>query len=68
MVHEIVANLNIGINCKFGANNHIVSLESVKISNNVLFANNFFISDNIHEYEDITKKIIRQLIRFKKNV
>ena len=57
--------IEIGDGCSFGYNNHIASIKSVKIGNNVLTANNVYISDNIHEYKDISKPIIHQKIRFK---
>jgi acetyltransferase-like isoleucine patch superfamily enzyme len=59
------ANLSIGSNCEFGYNNHIASIQNVSIGDFVLTANNVYISDNIHEYLDVNKPIIRQSIRFK---
>jgi serine acetyltransferase len=60
--------LEIGDGCVFGYNNHITSVKSVKIGNNVLTANNVYISDNIHGYEDINTPIINQPILFKRQV
>ncbi len=67
-INNIQANLSIGINSTFGYNNHITCVRSVTIGDFVLTANNVYISDNIHEYEDITKPIIHQPIKFKKAV
>ncbi len=67
-IDNIKANLSIGKNSVFGYNNHITCVRSVKIGDFVLTANNVYISDNIHEYKDITKPIIHQPIRFKKAV
>jgi len=64
-VDGLNANLSIGSNCEFGYNNHIASIQSVIIGDFVLTANNVYISDNIHEYLDVNKPIIRQSIRFK---
>ena len=57
--------LSIGKNCELGYNNHITSIKSVTIGDYVLTANNVYISDNIHEYLDVTKPVIQQPIRFK---
>jgi len=40
----------------------------VCIGDNVLTANNVYISDNLHEYEDITVPIMHQPTRFKRSV
>ncbi len=62
------ANLLVGKGCVFGYNNHITSVFEVIIEDYVLTANNVYISDNIHEYEDITKPVMHQPVRFKKSV
>jgi acetyltransferase-like isoleucine patch superfamily enzyme len=67
-IDNIKANLSIGRNSVFGCNNHITCVRSVTIGSFVLTANNVYISDNLHEYKDITKPIIDQPIRFKKAV
>lgn len=59
------AQLEIGHGCIFGFNNHITAVESVRIGNHVLTANNVYISDNLHAYEDIVTPIILQPVRVK---
>ena len=63
-----IGKIDIGNNCSFGYNNHITSVFEVKIGNEVLTANNVYISDNIHGYEDIKIPILRQPIVFKNSV
>jgi acetyltransferase-like isoleucine patch superfamily enzyme len=60
--------LKIGDNCVFGYNNHITSVSEVIIGNSVLTANNVYISDNLHEFENIEIPIILQPIQFKSSV
>ncbi len=60
--------LKIGSDCVFGYNNHISAVREIVIEDFVLTANNVYISDNLHEYEDITTPIINQSIRFKQSV
>ncbi len=67
-VGELNGSLIIGNGCVFGYNNHITSVHEVIIGDDVLTANNVYISDNIHEYEDITKPVMHQPVRFKKSV
>ena len=67
-VDGVKATLSIGEDCVFGYNNHITCVRKVTIGNFVLTANNVYISDNLHEYEDITKPIIQQPVRFKRAV
>jgi acetyltransferase-like isoleucine patch superfamily enzyme len=43
-------------------------VREVVIGDEVLTANNVYISDNIHEYEDITKPVMHQAVRFKRTV
>lgn len=62
------ASLAIGDGCVFGYNNHFASICKVVIGDNVLTANNVYISDNIHGYEDITVPIMYQPVRFKREV
>jgi len=59
------ARIKIGDSCVFGYNNHITAVGSVSIGNNVLTANNVYISDNLHEYEDVTRPVMQQAVRFK---
>jgi acetyltransferase-like isoleucine patch superfamily enzyme len=67
-VDGVSANLTIGKDCVFGYNNHITCVRDVCIEDYVLTANNVFISDNYHEYEDIAKPIILQPVKFKRAV
>lgn len=62
------ASLKIGNGCVFGYNNHITSVRDVLIGDNVLTANNVYISDNLHGYDDISMPIMHQPIRFKRAV
>lgn len=59
------ARLDIGRGCVFGFNNHITAVESVRIGDQVLTANNVYISDNLHGYEDIATPIMLQPMRVK---
>jgi len=61
---EASTKLKIGENCVLGYNNHIASARSVIIGDNVLTANNVFISDNTHSYSDICQPILEQKIVF----
>lgn len=67
-VDGVKAKLSIGKDCVFGYNNHITCVRNVAIGDFVLTANNVYISDNLHEYEDVTKPIIQQPVRFKRAV
>ncbi len=59
------ARMKVGNGCVFGYNNHVTAVRSVSIGNEVLTANNVYISDNLHEYEDVTRSIMNQPVRFK---
>ena len=59
------ATLSIGNGCTFGYNNHITSVREVIIGNSVLTANNVYISDNLHDYEDVNRPVIDQPVKFK---
>jgi len=59
------ASLKVGEGCVFGYNNHITSVRDVEIGDHVLTANNVYISDNVHAYEDISRPIIQQPVKFK---
>ncbi len=64
----ISASLKIGTGCVLGYNNHIAAVREVVIGDHVLTANNVYISDNLHEYEDVSRPILHQPVRFKKGV
>lgn len=55
--------LEIGNNTIIGRYNHIYASTSIKIGNGVLFADKVYVSDNLHEYEDVTKPILEQPIK-----
>lgn len=67
-VDDVSANLFIGNNCTLGYNNHITAVREVVIEDDVLTANNVYISDNLHEYMDIHVPIVRQPVSFKGSV
>jgi acetyltransferase-like isoleucine patch superfamily enzyme len=62
------ASLRIGRGCDFGYNNHITAVRSVAIGDYVLTANNVYISDNAHGYEDVSRPIMHQPVIFKRAV
>jgi acetyltransferase-like isoleucine patch superfamily enzyme len=62
------AALIIGDGCAFGYNNHITAVGRVTIGENVLTANNVYISDNLHDYKDVSMPIMHQQVRFKREV
>lgn len=64
-VDEFSVGVQIGARCILGYNNHITAVREVIIEDDVLTANNVYISDNLHEYGDINLPIIRQPIGFK---
>ena len=65
---EETASLEIGKGCEFGFNNHVTAVESVRIGNYVLTANNVYISDNLHAYEDISRPVMQQPVVVKGRV
>lgn len=67
-VDRIPASLKLGNGCVFGYNNHITAVRDVVIGDHVLTANNVYISDNLHDYEDISQPILHQPVRFKGEV
>jgi acetyltransferase-like isoleucine patch superfamily enzyme len=67
-IDAVPASMKIGSGCVFGYNNHITAVREVVIGDHVLTANNVYISDNLHGYEDIATPIIQQPIKFKKAV
>lgn len=67
-VEGVPAQLTIGSRCVLGYNNHIAAVRDIVIGNDVLTANNVYISDNLHCYEDINTPIMQQPVRFKQSV
>ena len=62
------ARLHIGRGCVLGYNNHITAVESVCIGDHVLTANNVYISDNLHAYEDVLTPVMHQPVIVKGRV
>ena len=60
--------LEIGDNCAIGDYCHITAVRKVKLEDDVLLANNVYISDNLHGYENIKIPIINQEVIYKKEV
>lgn len=67
-VDGVPASIKIGEGCEFGYNNHISAVRDVQIGRKVLTANNVYISDNVHGYEDISRPVMDQPVRFKRAV
>lgn len=65
---EAHCDLTIGASCVFGYNNHITAVKDVVIGDNVLTANNVYISDNFHSYEDVNVPVMLQPVKFKRSV
>ena len=62
------AMLRIGSGCILGYNNHITAVREVILGDHVLTANNVYISDNVHGFEDISRPIMQQPVKFKGRV
>ncbi|QRM20148.1 acyltransferase [Dechloromonas sp. TW-R-39-2] len=60
--------LVIGAGCVLGYNNHIASVKDVVIEDCVLTANNVYISDNVHSFDDVSTPIMHQKVRYKNRV
>ena len=65
---ETLAKMEIGNNCSFGYRNHIACVGEIIIGDNVLTANNVYISDNLHNYEDTKRPIMDQPVTFTRKV
>ncbi|NOT22166.1 MAG: acyltransferase [Nitrospiraceae bacterium] len=65
---DLSPSLRIGEGCVFGYNNHIAAVREVQIGDQVLTANNVYISDNVHSYEDVSRPIMHQPVLFKRAV
>lgn len=64
-IDGIPCTLRIGNRCAIGYNNHITCVRDVEIGDGVLTANNVYISDNYHGYEDPDVPVRFQPVRFK---
>ncbi|MES3025492.1 MAG: acyltransferase [Pseudomonadota bacterium] len=60
--------LTIGDGTNIGSFNHIYATERITIGANVLTANNVYISDNVHGFEDISVPVKRQRVKQKRAV
>ena len=60
--------LNIKSGCRIGNFNHIYSTGEIIIEKNVLTADKVYISDNLHNYEDINIPIMHQPIKQLKKI
>lgn len=65
---DVIPELIISEGVHIGRYSHIVALQRVVIDKNVLIADKVYISDNIHQYTDISTAIKNQKIEFKKEV
>lgn len=57
-----------GEGCRIGNFNHIYATEKIEFGKYVLTADRVYISDNLHEFEDVDVPIMNQGIRQLKNV
>lgn len=58
-----VCKLSIGNGSRIGNFNHIYATESIIIENNVLTADKVYITDNLHNYENVNIPILKQEIK-----
>jgi acetyltransferase-like isoleucine patch superfamily enzyme len=65
---EETCELKIGEGCSLGRNNHIYATRSVVFDPWVLTANNVYVSDNAHSYENPDRPISRQPVKQLANV
>jgi acetyltransferase-like isoleucine patch superfamily enzyme len=64
-IDEHEPNLFIDDGCVIGNFNHIASVRSVVFGKYVLTADRVYVSDNVHEFEDVNTPIMNQPVRFK---
>ena len=64
-INGIPAVLRFGKGCILGQNNHLAAVREVIFGEYVLTANNVYISDNLHGYEDVSRPVMHQSVRFK---
>ena len=60
--------LEIHTGCAIGDFSHITCVRHVEIRDNVLIANNVYISDNQHGYEDVNTPVRYQPVHFKNKI
>lgn len=54
--------------CSLGYNNHIAAVRRVVLGKNVQTANNVYISDNLHGYENVEIPVMHQPVTYKADV
>jgi acetyltransferase-like isoleucine patch superfamily enzyme len=67
-IDDYTPELSIGKNCAIGDFSHITAVRKVHIEDDVIMANNVYIADNLHGYEDINTPVINQKVVFKSEV
>lgn len=60
---NVTCKLEINSGTTLGHFNHIYATQSIVIEKNVLTADKVYISDNLHNYEDVTMPVIKQSIK-----
>ena len=61
--HGSDSELILGDKCCIGNNCHIYSLKRIQIGEEVLLADNVYLSDNLHNYNDVNKAVLSQSIK-----
>lgn len=67
-IDDVEPQIIIDDGCVLGNFNHIAAAHSVVLGKNVLTADRVYISDNLHEYEDVATPIMYQGVKFKREV
>lgn len=67
-IDNLEAKISIENNVYIGRYSHIVSVREVIIEDNALIADKVYISDNLHDYNDVSSPISQQPVIFKKEV
>lgn len=65
---KFIPHIFIGDNTTIGSGFFATCIEEIIIENNVLISDRVFISDHIHDYEDVKKPVIKQPLKFKGKV
>ena len=63
LAHDASCKLEIGNGTRSGHSNHIVASSDIVLEDKVLTANNVYISDNLHRYDDPDCAILDQSLR-----
>lgn len=66
--NKVEPNIRIGTGTYIGRFTHIVSTRKIEIGQNALLSDKVYISDNLHDYKDISKPIKEQQVIFKNSV